>query len=57
MENLIVVGILLGLAGMAIFHIRREKRKGARCVGCPAAGCCHTKGCRINNKIKKTIDK
>ena len=43
MENLIVLGILLVIVGAAVFHIRKEKKKGTRCIGCPAAGCCSGK--------------
>ena len=45
MENLIVIGILLILVGVAILYIWREKKKGTRCIGCPAAGCCQRSGC------------
>ena len=40
MENLIVIGILLVLVGAAVLYIWKEKKKGTRCIGCPAAGCC-----------------
>ena len=42
MENMIVVGILMIILGAAILYIRKEKKKGNRCIGCPAAGgsCC-----------------
>ena len=43
MENLIVTGILLVLVGAACFYIRKEKKKGTRCIGCPSAGCCSAK--------------
>ncbi len=45
MVNLIIIGILLFLAGMAVLYIRKEKRKGAGCIGCPLGGCCAGKGC------------
>lgn len=44
MENWIVVGILLVLVGAAVLYIRKEKKKGTKCIGCPAAGCCSLKG-------------
>ncbi len=46
MENLMVIGILLVLVGAAVFYIRKERKKGAGCIGCPAAGCCLKKGCK-----------
>ena len=45
MENLIVIGILLVLVGAAVLYIWKEKKKGTRCIGCPAAGGCRTNGC------------
>ncbi|MEE1101336.1 MAG: FeoB-associated Cys-rich membrane protein [Agathobacter sp.] len=43
MENLIIFGILVILVGVAVFYIRKEKKKGTRCIGCPSAGCCNSK--------------
>ncbi|MDD6070815.1 MAG: FeoB-associated Cys-rich membrane protein [Clostridiales bacterium] len=45
MENVIIVGILVILVGTAVFYMRKEKKKGTRCIGCPSAGCCAGKGC------------
>ena len=46
MENLIVIGILLIIVGAAVFYIWKEKKKGTRCSGCPAAGHCMANGCK-----------
>ena len=51
MENLIVIGILLVLVGAAVLYIWKEKKKGTRCIGCPAAGCC--KGAEYGKGIDK----
>ena len=40
MENLIVVAVVLAILAAAIIYIRKEKRKGIRCIGCPSAGQC-----------------
>lgn len=45
MENLIITGILLVIMGAAILYIRKEKKKGTRCIGCPSAGHCSSNGC------------
>ena len=47
MENIIVLAIVVLIVGTAIFWIRREKKKGARCIGCPNGGDCtgHCSGC------------
>ncbi len=47
MENAIIIAILIALIGGAIWYIVRAKRKGVKCIGCPASGNCHSKasGC------------
>ena len=40
MENLILIVILVLIIGSAIAYIVKEKKKGVRCIGCPAAGKC-----------------
>ena len=45
MENLIVIALLIGIVGAAVLYLRKEKKKGVRCIGCPAAGCCSAKAC------------
>ncbi len=43
MESFVVLGILLIIVGAAVRYIYKEKKKGVRCIGCPAAGCCSAK--------------
>lgn len=43
MGNVIVIGILLVLVGAALLYIKKEKKRGAKCIGCPSAGCCSSK--------------
>lgn len=40
MENLVLTVILVLIIGSAIAYIVKEKKKGVRCIGCPAAGKC-----------------
>ena len=40
MADLIVIGILIVIIGSALFYIVKEKKRGTRCIGCPAAGNC-----------------
>ncbi len=40
MLDFIILGILVIIVGAAILYIRKEKKKGVRCIGCPAAGNC-----------------
>ena len=43
MADLIVVGIVLVIVGLAIAYIVKEKKKGVKCIGCPAPGQCSGK--------------
>lgn len=40
MADFIVAGILLVIIGAAIAYIVREKKNGAKCIGCPLSGKC-----------------
>ncbi len=43
MVDLIVLAVILLILGGAVFYIIKEKKKGARCVGCSMAGQCSGK--------------
>ena len=40
MVDLILIFVIAAIVGGAVWYIRREKRKGVRCVGCPHSGTC-----------------
>ena len=40
MTDLIILLILLLLVGGAVAYIVRAKKRGVKCIGCPAAGNC-----------------
>lgn len=46
MANIVVAGILLAVIGASIAYIVKEKKRGTKCIGCPAAGKCsgHSNG-------------
>ncbi len=46
--NIIVIAILIVIIGGAIAYIVKEKKKGVRCIGCPAAGTCARSGGKGN---------
>ena len=45
MANLIIGIILLLIIVAAITYIVKEKKRGVKCIGCPAAGQCSRKNC------------
>ena len=40
MDNVIVIAVIAAILGAAIWYIRKEKRKGAACIGCPHGASC-----------------
>ena len=48
-DNIIVIAIVAVIIGLAVGYIYKEKKRGTKCIGCPAAGQCasHSKsgGC------------
>lgn len=48
MTDIIVALVVLVIVGAALLYIRKEKKRGVACIGCPAAGACgkkHNGGC------------
>ncbi len=43
MINWIIGGILVAIIGGAVFYIVRQKRRGAKCIGCHLSGSCSPK--------------
>ena len=53
MVNFLIILAVSAIVGGAVWYIRREKKRGAKCVGCPDAktcggncGCCGGCGMR-----------
>lgn len=43
MENAIIIGILLAIAGGIVAYLIRAKKRGQKCIGCPHCNQCkHT---------------
>lgn len=40
MVNFVLIIVIMAIVGAAIAYIRKEKKRGVRCVGCPDAGTC-----------------
>lgn len=51
LANVIVGGILVIIVGGAVLYIRKEKKKGVTCIGCPSAGTC-AKNCGCQSEEK-----
>ena len=47
MIDYIIIGTVLLIAGLSVFYIVRQKKKGVKCIGCPDAhkcsSCCQQK--------------
>ena len=39
-ENIIIIVILALIVAGAVLYLRREKKKGSKCIGCPYGGSC-----------------
>ncbi|WP_289479625.1 FeoB-associated Cys-rich membrane protein [Klebsiella pneumoniae] len=44
MTDLIIGLIVVAVIGAAVVYIIKEKKKGTKCIGCPAAGQCANHG-------------
>lgn len=46
MQDIIVIAVVALLVGAAVYYIRKEKKRGVKCIGCPVEGSCsgHCKG-------------
>ncbi len=54
-ENYIVIGIVALIIGAVVFYLVREKKKGAKCIGCPYAKECGNKcGCHVQKNSEKS---
>ena len=58
--DFIIVAIVVAILGLAILYVRRAKKKGVKCIGCPdggkcsgnCAGCSGCGGCAAAQKTK-----
>lgn len=48
--DILIAVIVLAVIGAAVFYIRKEKKNGARCIGCPDSKTCahNCAGCTGN---------
>ena len=43
--DFLVIVLILGILGSVALFLRKQKKKGVKCVGCPASGSCAAGGC------------
>lgn len=55
MTNFIVAGIVLLIVGVAIGYIIKEKKRGVKCIGCPAGANCSGR-CGENSESFNSCD-
>ena len=44
-SDIIIIVILALVLGGALWCMKKEKKKGVNCIGCPDAGTCQKKSC------------
>ena len=58
MADFIIVVVLLAIIGVAVSYVVKAKKKGVKCIGCPAGGECSRKdgasgcGCGCNGNCE-----
>ena len=50
MTDIIIILVLLALIGAAAGYVIREKKRGAKCIGCPYSKDCASRGCGCGSK-------
>ena len=55
MTDFVIIIILALLLGGALWYMRKEKKKGVKCIGCPDAGTCKKKSCHLGQSHKEVI--
>lgn len=47
MADLMIILALVFTVGAALTYIRKQKKRGVKCIGCPDGGCCgESCGCK-----------
>lgn len=52
MENFVLIAIILLIVGGIVFYLYRQKKSGAKCIGCPYSKSCGG-GCSGKHKKKQ----
>lgn len=46
MVNVLIILVIAAIVTLAGRHLRKARKRGARCIGCPCGGECEKNGCR-----------
>ena len=57
MINFVLVLIIIVIVGGALAYIRKEKKRGVRCVGCPSGGTCGGKCSTCEEAVEENFMK
>lgn len=55
MENVIALLVLVIILGLAVSYIVKAKKKGVKCIGCPAGGSCPSAGKMKKKKLEDPV--
>ena len=55
MTDIMIIAIVILILTIAICYIRKEKKRGVKCIGCPSGGACSKQNqegefCSCNNQ-------
>ncbi len=53
MSDYIILGIIIVIIAAAIIYVIKQKKSGAKCIGCPHGSKCSSCGCGCNEKQSK----
>lgn len=45
--DVVIIAVVVICICAAILYIRKQKKKGVHCIGCPSAGVCNKKSCEM----------
>lgn len=44
MQDLLIIGVVAVIVGLAAAYVIRAKKRGQKCIGCPDSSCCSSGG-------------
>lgn len=53
MESILAAVVVIAIVALAIRYIYKAKKRGVKCIGCPAGGSCSSCGCGCGCRMDK----